>query len=85
MQVGTMHQMKGLEFKRVAVVDLHDDWFPERQAITTDDDPAQRAADLQRELCLLHVAATRARDELWVGWHDKPSRFLGSVMNEVSP
>ena len=35
--------------------------------------------DLQREQCLLYVAATRARDELWVGWSGKPSRFLGAV------
>lgn len=79
-RIGTMHRMKGLEFTRVAIVDLTDEWFPEPLALSTDDQ-AQRAADLQREACLLYVAATRARDELWVGWHDEPSRFLGPVLS----
>jgi superfamily I DNA/RNA helicase len=78
-RIGTMHRMKGLEFLRVAIVDLRDDWYPERSAITSDNDPAQRAADLQRERCLLYVAATRARDGLWLGWYNKPSRFLDAV------
>ncbi len=81
-RVGTMHRMKGLEFKRVAIVDLSDNWFPEPQALTDDNDPVQLAADMQRELCLLYVAATRARDDLWIGWSGKPSRFLGPVIEE---
>jgi superfamily I DNA/RNA helicase len=78
-RIGTMHRMKGLEFRRVAIVDLTDEWFPEPMALS-DDDPAQRAADLQQEACLLYVAATRARDDLWVGWYGEPSRFLGPVI-----
>ena len=81
-RVGTMHRMKGLEFKRVAIVDLTDEWFPEPMALA-DDDPVQRAADIQREACLLYVAATRARDDLWVGWHGDPSRFLGPVLSST--
>ncbi len=44
------------------------------------DDPVQRNHDLQRERCLLYVAATRARDGLWVGWSGKRSRFLMTRM-----
>ncbi|GIH69751.1 hypothetical protein Mth01_20040 [Sphaerimonospora thailandensis] len=32
--------------------------------------------DLQRERCLLFVAATRAREELTISWHGAPSVFL---------
>jgi superfamily I DNA/RNA helicase len=78
-RIGTMHRMKGLEFKRVAIVDLTDEWFPEPKALS-DNDLAQRATDLHREACLLYVAATRARDDLWIGWHGEPSRFLGPVL-----
>lgn len=80
-RIGTMHRLKGLEFKRVAIVDLTDEWFPEPLALS-EDDQAQRAADLQREACLLYVAATRARDDLWVGWYGQPSRFLGAVLKQ---
>ena len=73
--------MKGLEFQRVAIVDVHDRTIPNPAGLTDSaDDPARAEADLRRELCLLYVAATRARDELWVSWSGKPSRFLGSVI-----
>lgn len=79
-RLGTMHRMKGLEFERVAIVDVDDRTVPMPVALTRyEDDPGQHEADLQRERCLLYVAATRARDELWVGWSGKPSRFLGAV------
>lgn len=79
-RLGTMHRMKGLEFERVALADIDHRSVPESQAVTDrSDDPARHASDLRRELCLLYVAATRARDGLWVGWSGKPSRFLGAV------
>jgi ATP-dependent exoDNAse (exonuclease V) beta subunit len=40
-------------------------------------DEVQHRHDLQREGCLIYVAATRAREDLWVGWSGTPSRFLG--------
>jgi superfamily I DNA/RNA helicase len=65
-RVGTMHRFKGLEFRCVAVVDC-------------DDDSVQRSQDVQRERCVLYVACTRAREDLWVGWSGTPSRFLDPV------
>jgi len=80
-RLGTMHRMKGLEFERVALADIDDRSVPETRAVTDrSDDPSRHANDLRRELCLLYVAATRARDGLWVGWSGKPSRFLGAVI-----
>ena len=77
-RLGTMHRLKGLEFRCVAITECDDDNVPARWDLTPFvDDPVQRNHDLQRERCLLYVAATRARDGLWVGWSGKRSRFLG--------
>lgn len=79
-RIGTMHRMKGLEFVNVAIVDADDHTIPSPAALTDRAaDPTQHAADLQQEACLLYVAASRARESLWVGWSGKPSRFLGAV------
>ncbi len=82
-RLGTMHRMKGLEFRCVAVVNCDDDRVPARYALSDRDaDPVQHRIDLQRELCLLYVACTRAREALWVGWSGRPSRFLGPVLGQ---
>lgn len=70
--------MKGLEFERVAIIDTDDRTIPQPAALTDRNAyPVQHALDLQRECCLLYVAATRARDGLWMGWTGEASRFLG--------
>ncbi|MBY6366535.1 UvrD-helicase domain-containing protein [Rhodococcoides corynebacterioides] len=75
--VGTMHRMKGLEFRCLAVVAVGSNAVPEPSAITAaDDDQQTRDRDLQRERCLLFVACTRAREQLLVTWHGEPSRFV---------
>ena len=64
--VGTMHGMKGLEFRCVAIVDLSSASVPPKAAVTpAEEDPLRHAQDIQRERCLLYVAATRAREELY--------------------
>lgn len=73
--VGTMHRMKGLEFRCMAVACLNEHVMP--AAVTpAEEDPMTHAQDLLRERCLLFVACTRAREELVVSWHGQPSRFL---------
>ena len=77
-RLGTMHRMKGLEYERVAVSDADDDSVPAAWAMTgRDEDEVQHVADLELEKCLLYVAATRARDGLYITWSGTPSRFLG--------
>jgi hypothetical protein len=74
---GTMHRMKGLEFRCVAVVGVGEHQVPAPSAVTpAANDPLAHAQDLQRERCLLFVACTRAREELMVSWHGNPSPFL---------
>lgn len=68
-RVGTMHSMKGLEFRCVAVVGAGKDNLPLPQAVTpADEDPVRHALDVQQERCLLFVACTRARERLRISW-----------------
>jgi superfamily I DNA/RNA helicase len=76
-QVGTMHKMKGLEFRCVAVVGADEASLPSARAITPEEeDPKAHAQDVQKERCLLFVACTRARDNLYVSYASSPSPFL---------
>jgi superfamily I DNA/RNA helicase len=76
-RVGTMHAMKGLEFRCVAVAGVDADLLPRASALTDPAvDPLQYEADLLAERCLLFVACTRARDALYVSWTGRPSPFL---------
>ncbi|GAB2812257.1 ATP-dependent helicase [Actinocorallia aurea] len=73
----TMHRMKGLEFRCVAVIGVGSLQLPDPSVIrpAEEDEPTHRN-DLQRERCLLFVACTRAREELHLSWHGTPSPFL---------
>lgn len=74
---GTMHGMKGLEFRAVAMVDVGATSVPLSVAVSDpSEDPVRHAHDLQRERCLLYVAATRAREVLAVSWTGNPSQLL---------
>lgn len=80
-RIGTMHRLKGVEFRCVAVFDADDHSMPLEVAVTPESaDPVQHNFDIRRERCLLYVACTRARDDLWVGWSGKPSRFLEPLL-----
>ncbi len=75
--VGTMHRMKGMEFRCVAVIGVGEHAVPPSSAITpAEEDLIAHNQDLQQERCLLFVACTRAREELAVSWHGNPSTFL---------
>lgn len=76
-QVMTMHRIKGLECRAVAVVGAGAQNMPLPTALTPEtEDKLQHAADLRREQSLLFVSATRAREQLSITWSGRPSRFL---------
>ncbi|GHE29250.1 DNA helicase [Streptosporangium violaceochromogenes] len=76
-KVTTLHGMKGLEFRRVAVIGVAAGIVPAPDALTpADEDPTARAHDLQRERGLLYVACTRARELLYVSHSGRASPFL---------
>ncbi|MFI5958551.1 UvrD-helicase domain-containing protein [Cryptosporangium sp. NPDC051539] len=75
--VGTMHAMKGLEFRRVALIGVNAGTVPDSSALTPeDDDPLGYLMDVQQERSLLFVAATRTRELLRVSWWGTPSSLL---------
>ncbi|MDT0532316.1 AAA family ATPase [Micromonospora sp. DSM 115977] len=76
-RLATMHAMKGLEFRCVAVVGVTARAVPFVKEITPSEvDPLQHESDLLRERCLLFVASTRAREALHVSWSGQPSPFM---------
>jgi hypothetical protein len=76
-RAGTMHAMKGLEFQAVAVIGVEQGLVPDPATITPEgEDPVAHAQDLQRERCILFVACTRARDQLYVSGTGELSPFL---------
>ena len=79
-RVGTMHSLKGLEFRCIAAVGVTDRALPNPKAITPEEvDELQHKTDMMAERCLLFVVCTRARDHLHVSWNGKPSPFLAEA------
>ncbi|MGI5132975.1 3'-5' exonuclease [Pseudonocardia sp. CA-107938] len=76
-RISTMHGMKGLEFRCVAVVGVGKRSFPLQKAVTpVAEDPVRHVLDLQQERCLLFVACTRARERLRVSWSGAASDLV---------
>lgn len=77
--LSTIHQAKGLEWRHVFVIGLNEGWFPALRALHED--------SVEEERRLFYVAATRAREQLYLcfpviseDWYSpgsfKPSRFI---------
>lgn len=76
-RLSTMHAMKGLEFRGVAVLGVTAGAVPFAREVTPASmDLLQHESDLLRERCLLFVACTRAREALAVSWSGEPSPFV---------
>ncbi|GGK68052.1 DNA helicase [Sphaerisporangium melleum] len=76
-RVSTLHGLKGLEFRRVALVGVADGVVPAADTLTpAAEDPTARAHDLQRERGLLYMACTRAAERLYVSYSGRASPFL---------
>lgn len=76
-RLATMHAMKGLEFRCVAVLGVTASAVPFAREVTPDSvDALQHESDLLRERCLLFVACTRAREALALSWSGAASPFV---------
>jgi superfamily I DNA/RNA helicase len=65
-------------WKRFTVIGIADGIVPAPNALTEAvGDPVAYAWDLRRERCLLFVALTRARDQLYISYGNSPSAILG--------
>jgi len=76
--LSTIHSAKGLEWQTVFIIWALDGRFPSSHAM-------QKEEDLEEELRLMYVAATRARDNLiFIYPCDVYDRSLGLVLNRPS-
>ncbi len=86
--LSTMHASKGLEFDRVAVLDLIEDLFP--SADTVEALGQGEPAAYEEEVRLFYVAVTRAKQRLYLFEAERsnnrpayPSRFLYQLLGEA--
>ncbi|WP_052809931.1 UvrD-helicase domain-containing protein [Streptomonospora alba] len=76
-RVGTMHRLKGQEFRCLAIGGMSEPLLPPKAAIdSAEGDPVALEQVYQQERNLLFVACTRARDALYVSYVGAPSRLL---------
>jgi hypothetical protein len=76
-RVATMHRVKGLEFTHMLIAGANDGIIPATRHSQDLDEVAQGEHELQ-ERCLLHVAASRARESLTISSYGKPSTLITS-------
>jgi superfamily I DNA/RNA helicase/mRNA-degrading endonuclease RelE of RelBE toxin-antitoxin system len=77
--VSTMHLAKGLEFRSVAVMASDDEIIPSQLRIETAGDETDLEEVYTTERHLLYVAATRARDHLFISGVEPASEFLDDM------
>ena len=74
-RLATMHRVKGLEFLVIFAVGVDRNHLP-LVLHDQEEDPVLQRQHEQRERCLLYVAASRARDRLFVTGTGEPSPFI---------
>lgn len=72
----SMHAAKGSEFQAVAVISLDQSVLPDEERLLSAKDESQLDEVMSTERHLLYVAATRARDHLWLSGVDPVSEFV---------
>ncbi|MEI6222103.1 MAG: ATP-dependent helicase [bacterium] len=92
----TIHSAKGLEWKKVFLVDVYDGSFPNTRLMGESKDETAMKKAVEEERRLFYVAITRAKDYLLINYPKKqlyannkeqlnsPSRFMDEVMEEGS-
>jgi superfamily I DNA/RNA helicase len=75
--VGTMHRLKGLEYRFMLISCIGAEYLPyEYVRELAETDPHRYELELAKARNLLFVAATRARDEVVFTWSGEPSPLL---------
>ncbi|WP_457637561.1 3'-5' exonuclease [Oceanithermus sp.] len=76
-RLATMHRVKGMEFRAVAVIGVEEGVVPNTYALDQQETEADRNAALALERQLLFVALSRPREKLWVSAAGRKSQLLG--------
>ena len=76
-----MHDAKGSEYRAVAIAGLSDGNLPDESRILSARDEAQLDEIMNTERHLLYVAATRARDYLWMSGVNPVSEFFSDLLD----
>ncbi|MCC1481759.1 3'-5' exonuclease [Roseibaca sp. Y0-43] len=79
-----MHDAKGAEYRAVAVIALDQDIVPLAERLLTAQDEGQLDEILNTDRHLLYVAASRARDFLWLSGVHPVSEFLEDLFESSS-
>ena len=79
-KIGLMHDAKGCEYRALAVMACDDGVLPqeERLLAASDERALKEVYDTERHL--LYVAATRARDRLWLSGVEPASEFIEDLI-----
>lgn len=84
-QLLTMHEAKGLEFRAVAVMALDEEVLPDAERLAQVGDFGDLEAVQDTERHLLYVASTRARDRLHLSGVTPGSEFLDDLRSRTRP
>lgn len=79
LRLATMHRVKGLEFDRLVVAGVKEGSVPLNWGEMRSDDKAVREEAEMRERALFYVATTRARRDVLITSHGKPSPWLATA------
>ncbi len=75
-RMATMHRVKGLEFRHVFLAGMQKGIVPNYYAVASAD-PVEVQAGHLAERALVHVAASRAVEHLYITYHGERSEYLG--------
>ncbi|MGF1601183.1 MAG: UvrD-helicase domain-containing protein [Thermosynechococcaceae cyanobacterium] len=75
-RIATMHRVKGLQFEDVILAGVDSQSIPPPKLVNEAADNAAKAALLDSERSLIHVAATRAKKGVLVTYHGQPCALL---------
>ena len=79
-EIRVMHDAKGSEYRAVAVMACDEDIIPKEERLLEARDEAMIEEIMATERHLLYVAATRARERLWVSGACRISEFLEDLV-----
>ena len=82
---GTMHRVKGLEFKAVFIAGAGDGIIPLDTEEYRDTDPVERRLAELTERSLFYVAASRAKNALFISCSGKPGAFMVAMLSSERP